>query len=100
MRQYGRRFCDPACYFSRGRASHEDVMRTVQYCCAVLLLPFIATTAGAQPLDKVSFGTNWVAEGEHGGYYQAVAEGTYRKYGLDVSIVPGGPNVNNRILVP
>jgi len=54
----------------------------------------------AQTLDKVAFGTNWVAEGEHGGFYQALADGTYRKYGLDVTIVPGGPNVNNRILLP
>jgi NitT/TauT family transport system substrate-binding protein len=50
-------------------------------------------------LDKVSFGTNWVAEAEHGGFFQAVADGTYRKYGLDVTIVPGGPNDNNRILL-
>jgi NitT/TauT family transport system substrate-binding protein len=57
-------------------------------------------TAGAQTLDKVSFGTNWVAEAEHGGFYQALADGTYRKYGLDVTIVPGGPQVNNRILMP
>ena len=56
--------------------------------------------APAQALDKVSFGTNWVAEAEHGGFYQAVADGTYKKYGLDVTIVPGGPNVNNRILLP
>jgi len=56
--------------------------------------------AAAQALDKVSFGTNWVAEGEHGGFYQALADGTYRKYGLDVTIVPGGPSVNNRILLP
>jgi NitT/TauT family transport system substrate-binding protein len=52
-----------------------------------------------QALDKVSFGTNWVAEAEHGGFFQAVADGTYRKYGLDVSIVPGGPNDNNRMLL-
>jgi NitT/TauT family transport system substrate-binding protein len=51
-------------------------------------------------LDKVAFGTNWVAEAEHGGFYQALADGTYRKYGLDVTIVPGGPSVNNRILLP
>ncbi|HUC50195.1 MAG TPA: ABC transporter substrate-binding protein [Xanthobacteraceae bacterium] len=50
-------------------------------------------------LDKVSFGTNWLAEGEQGGFYQALADGTYRKYGLDVTIVPGGPNTNNRILL-
>ena len=53
-----------------------------------------------RPLDKVSFGTNWVAEAEHGGLYQALADGTYKQYGLDVTIVPGGPNVNNRILLP
>jgi NitT/TauT family transport system substrate-binding protein len=58
------------------------------------------TVARSQALDKVSFGTNWVAEAEHGGFYQAVADGTYRRYGLDVTIVPGGPQVNNRILVP
>jgi NitT/TauT family transport system substrate-binding protein len=52
-----------------------------------------------QGLDKVSFGTNWVAEAEHGGFFQAVADGTYRKYGLDVTIVSGGPNDNNRMLL-
>jgi NitT/TauT family transport system substrate-binding protein len=55
--------------------------------------------ARAQALDKVSFGTNWVAEAEHGGFFQAVADGTYKKYGLDVTIVPGGPNDNNRMLL-
>src|SRR6202035_2825732 len=59
-----------------------------------------AAPAFAQALDKVSFGTNWVAEGEHGGFYQALADGTYRKYGLDVTIVPGGPSTNNQILLP
>ena len=59
----------------------------------------VASPAVAQSLDKVAFGTNWVAEAEHGGFYQALADGTYRKYGLGVTIVPGGPNVNNRILL-
>jgi NitT/TauT family transport system substrate-binding protein len=59
-----------------------------------------APAASAQTLDKVSFGTNWVAEAEHGGFYQALADGTYRRHGLDVTIVPGGPQVNNRILLP
>jgi NitT/TauT family transport system substrate-binding protein len=59
----------------------------------------LTSAAHAQPLDKVSFGTNWVAQGEHGGFYQALADGTYRKYGLDVTIVQGGPNVNNRLLL-
>ena len=60
----------------------------------------LMTPAAAQTLDKVRFGTNWVAEAEHGGFYQALADGTYQKYGLDVTIVPGGPNANNRILLP
>src|SRR5579871_2484311 len=62
---------------------------------AITVSPARAQTA----LDKVSFGTNWVAEAEHGGFYQAVADGTYAKYGLDVTIVPGGPNENNRMLL-
>ncbi|WP_315715431.1 MULTISPECIES: ABC transporter substrate-binding protein [unclassified Bradyrhizobium] len=57
------------------------------------------SAAHAQTLDKVSFGTNWVAEAEHGGFFQAVADGTYKRYGLDVTIVPGGPNENNRMLL-
>ena len=57
------------------------------------------TPLRAETLDKVSFGTNWVAEAEHGGFFQAVADGTYAKYGLDVTIVPGGPNTNNRMLL-
>jgi len=58
-----------------------------------------APVAAQDKLDKVSFGTNWVAEAEHGGFFQAVADGTYKKYGLDVTIVPGGPNDNNRMLL-
>jgi NitT/TauT family transport system substrate-binding protein len=67
-------------------------------CSAALLVIF--TAFSAQAADSVRFGTNWVAEAEHGGFYQAVADGTYAKYGLDVTIVPGGPSVNNRILLP
>ena len=66
---------------------------------AVMGCAFWPATASAQTLDKVSFGTNWVAEAEHGGFYQALADGTYKKYGLDVTIVPGGPQINNRILL-
>ncbi|MCX5514201.1 ABC transporter substrate-binding protein [Kaistia algarum] len=50
-------------------------------------------------LDEVSFGTNWLAQAEHGGFYQAVADGTYEKYGLKVTIVQGGPQAANRALM-
>ena len=62
-----------------------------------LLLP-IAGAAMAQNV-AVTFGTNWVAQAEHGGFYQAVADGTYAACGLDVKILPGGPQVNNRALM-
>jgi len=65
----------------------------------LLVLAAVLAPARAETLDKVSFGTNWVAEAEHGGFFQAVADGTYKKYGLDVTIVPGGPNSNNRMLL-
>jgi NitT/TauT family transport system substrate-binding protein len=65
---------------------------------AGLFAAFLAVSpVGAQTLDKVSFGTNWLPEAEQGGFFQALADGTYKRYGLDVTIVPGGPNDNNRI---
>jgi NitT/TauT family transport system substrate-binding protein len=54
----------------------------------------LACTAHAQPLTRIVFGTNWYAQAEHGGFYQAIAEGIYRKHGLDVTIRMGGPQVN------
>ncbi len=65
----------------------------------VALAGVLALSVSAQALEKVKFGTNWVAQPEHGGFYQSVADGTYEKCGLDVEIVPGGPNVNNRALL-
>ena len=50
-------------------------------------------------LTPVVFGTNWLAQAEHGGFYQSVADGTYAECGLDVEIISGGPQVNNRALM-
>ena len=50
-------------------------------------------------LRSVSFGTNWYAQAEHGGFYQAVATGIYNDYGLDVTIQMGGPQVNGTQLL-
>jgi NitT/TauT family transport system substrate-binding protein len=71
-------------------------MRTVVWAG---LAGVLALSNPALALDKVTFGTNWLAEAEHGGYYQAVVDGTYAKYGLDVTILPGGPQANNRLLL-
>jgi len=76
-------------------------MRHVMLLAATAALLGIGSGAHAQQkLDAVSFGTNWVAQAEHGGFYQAVVDGTYKKYNLDVKIVPGGPQANNRMLLP
>src|SRR5579875_1587953 len=56
----------------------------------------VGRTAAAQ---TVTFGTDWRAEAEHGGYYQALATGIYKKYGLDVKLEQGGPQVNHSELL-
>lgn len=61
--------------------------------CAALAL---SRTAAA---ETVNFGTDWKAEAEHGGFYQAIATGIYRRYGLDVQLRPGGPQVNHAQLL-
>jgi len=50
--------------------------------------------ASAAPLTKIRFVTDWKAQAEHGGFYEALAEGLYKKAGLDVVIIEGGPAVN------
>ncbi len=70
-------------------------LRLVQAICMLCLL--LSTAHGQQ---AITFATNWKAQAAHGGFYQAVADGTYKKYGLDVTIRQGGPQVNNRPLLP
>jgi NitT/TauT family transport system substrate-binding protein len=54
----------------------------------------LAGTAAAAGPDRIVFATDWLAQAEHGGFYQAVAEGIYKKHGLDVTLKMGGPQVN------
>ena len=74
-------------------------MKLKSFVAALAVLASVAAPRAALALDKISFATNWLAEAEHGGFYQAVADGTYAKYGLDAKIVPGGPQANNRLLL-
>jgi NitT/TauT family transport system substrate-binding protein len=62
--------------------------------CVVLAL--IGTAAAA---DRVTFGTDWKAQAEHGGFYQAIATGIYQRHGLDVTLRQGGPQVNHAQLL-
>jgi NitT/TauT family transport system substrate-binding protein len=61
----------------------------------LLIAAFAAAgPARTQAPERITFATDWLAQAEHGGFYQAVAEGTYRKHGLDVTIRMGGPQLN------
>jgi NitT/TauT family transport system substrate-binding protein len=64
---------------------------------AALTLAFAALPAAA--LDKITFGTDWKAEAEHGGFYQAIAAGIYAKHGIEVTLRPGGPQINHAQLL-
>jgi NitT/TauT family transport system substrate-binding protein len=68
------------------------IRRTLRFLTAVALLGSLG--AAAQAPERLVLATNWYAQAEHGGFYQAVAEGLYRRQGLDVQIRMGGPQVN------
>jgi NitT/TauT family transport system substrate-binding protein len=59
-----------------------------------LAAPALIRPAEAQQLTRITFVTDWKAQAEHGGFYEAQARGIFRARGLDVKIVPGGPDVN------
>ena len=60
------------------------------------LLSFLFLVENVYANDKIIFATNWVAQPEHGGFYQALVDDEYSKCGLNVEIIQGGPNSNNR----
>ena len=70
-----------------------------------MLRTFLSVVVGltvaweARAADAVTFGTDWKAEAEHGGYYQAIATGIYRQHGLDMTLRQGGPQVNHAQLL-
>ncbi|PWK65676.1 ABC transporter substrate-binding protein [Aminobacter sp. AP02] len=78
----------------------ETKLKRMGLALAALAGGLIGSGMAAHAQDKVGFATNWKAQGSQGGFYQAIADGTYKKYGLDVEIVQGGPQVNTRALLP
>jgi NitT/TauT family transport system substrate-binding protein len=71
----------------------------MRHFAAALLAALVAGALPARAEDRVSFGIDWLAEAEYGGYYQAAATGIYRRHGLDVDIRQGGPSVNQTQLL-
>ena len=53
-----------------------------------------AKDPSSQGLTRIRFATDWHAQAEQGGFYEALANGEYKKRGLDVSLIQGGPAVN------
>ena len=70
------------------------MIRWIDRTLVALASAAMCVAAHAAEPDKIVFATDWLAQAEHGGFYQAVAEGTYKKHGLDVTIRMGGPQVN------
>jgi NitT/TauT family transport system substrate-binding protein len=70
-------------------SSHRSIRRVFAVCLLAL-----GAVGSAQAQEQFTYMTNWYAQAEHGGFYQAVATGIYKKLGLDVTIKMGGPQVN------
>ena len=71
--------------------------RWFPFLCLVWL--FSGVQIQAAELDRVTFATDWFAQAEQGGYWQALADGTYERHGLDVNIRMGGPQINGMQLL-
>jgi NitT/TauT family transport system substrate-binding protein len=67
--------------------------------CLIAILSLLLMSGVARANDKITFGLDWKAEAEYGGYYQALATGIYDRHGLDVTIREGGPQVNHMQLL-
>ena len=83
----------------RGDRTAMNGQMTRKLRAAVIAALALVGFAGTAWAETVTFGTDWKAEAEHGGYYQAIATGIYKKYGLEVNLRQGGPQVNHAQLL-
>lgn len=70
----------------------RSTLKIMSGAAALAAMPGLRPARG-QVLDKFSYLTNWRAQAEHGGWYQALATGIYRRYGIDADIQQGGPQI-------
>ena len=64
----------------------------------VVLFSWFAT-ANLWAFDNVKLSLDWVPQGEHGGYFQAIAKGYYAEHNIELEIIPGGPSVNTKAML-
>jgi NitT/TauT family transport system substrate-binding protein len=84
---------------ARYRLSRRASLGLAGAAAGSVLVKIPGRSASAQMLDKVSYQTNWRAQAEHGGFYQGVAAGIYKKYGIDCDLRMGGPQISNSQLL-
>ena len=77
---------------TRYRIDRRKSLKLLGGAAALVAVP--GARAFAQSLDKVSYQTNWRAQGEHGGFYLAMTNGIYKKHGIEADIRMGGPQQN------
>ena len=56
-------------------------------------------TINLHAADNIKLSLDWVPQGEHGGYFQAIAKGYYADQNIEVEIIPGGPSVNTKAML-
>jgi NitT/TauT family transport system substrate-binding protein len=76
------------------RLSRRTMLGAGGAAAASVLIPMPGRPVHAQTLDKLTYQTDWRAQAEHGGFYQAVAAGIYKKHGIDCTVQQGGPQMN------
>jgi NitT/TauT family transport system substrate-binding protein len=61
-------------------------------CLALFFFITFEASADEKALKKASFVPQWVPQAQFAGYYLAHERGVYKKYGIDLTIIPGGPD--------
>jgi NitT/TauT family transport system substrate-binding protein len=74
-------------------------LRALSNAGTIALVLWLGSVVSASANDAVKVVMSWLPDPQHGGYYQAVATGIYARHGLDVSILPGGPQVNSQLML-
>ena len=69
-------------------------MKKLIFTTLILLL-----TKNIYSLEKIKLSLDWVPQAEHGGFFQAIANDYYKEAGLEVEIIPGGPQVNTKAML-
>ena len=77
----------------------KQPLRAIPRVGAVALCLWLGGTFAASANDAVKVVMSWLPDPQHGGFYQAAATGIYAKHGLDVTIIPGGPQINSQLML-